>query len=46
LRLYTDTTPKEDIKILSVLNENVFDPKILSTFEGGRIEEWVEDGRL
>jgi len=46
LLLYTDTTPKEDIKILSVLNENVFDPKILSTFEGGRIEEWVEDGRL
>lgn len=39
LRLYTDMTPKEDIKILSVLNQHGFGAKILSTFEGGRIEE-------
>lgn len=45
LRLYTDITPKEDIKILSLLNEHGFGAKILSTFEGGRIEEWIE-GRV
>ena len=44
-RLYTDITPKEDIKILYRLNQQGFGAKILSMFEGGRIEEWLE-GRI
>ena len=42
LRLYTDITPKKDINILSCLNEHEFGAKILSIFEGGRIEEWLQ----
>ena len=45
LRLYTDITPKEDINILSRLIQQGFGAKILSIFEGGRIEEWLE-GRI
>ena len=45
LRLYTDITPREDINILSRLNQQGFGAKILSMFEEGRIEEWLE-GRI